>query len=69
MRTYERKLRNRAIIDLRLNSNATLSSIGKQFGMTKQAIHCIVRRDERLLQEYLEDMERIETSAGLAIER
>jgi predicted DNA-binding protein YlxM (UPF0122 family) len=59
MNSLDRKIRNQKIVDLRLNGGMTLSAIGKQFGISRQAIYYIVRWDEQILREYHEDMERL----------
>jgi hypothetical protein len=55
----DRKIRNQKIIELRL-AGATLSALGAQFEMSRQAVHSIVKDEEQLLREYLEDMARLE---------
>jgi predicted DNA-binding protein YlxM (UPF0122 family) len=50
--------RNQQIVDLR-RSGATLASIGAKFNLSRQAVHHIVKEEEKLLREYLEDMERL----------
>jgi predicted DNA-binding protein YlxM (UPF0122 family) len=51
--------RNQQIIDLRL-AGSPLSSIGMRFGISKQAVHQIIKRNQILFLEYLEDMERLD---------
>ena len=54
--------RNQKIIDLRL-SGVTLASIGVQFGISRQAVHRIVKDEEALVREHLEDMDRLECAS------
>ena len=52
-----RSERNRQIIDLHL-AGETLASIGARFGLTRQAVHYIIK--ETSIRDYLEDMEQLE---------
>ncbi len=52
-----RSERNRQIIELRL-AGETLASIGARFGLTRQAVHYIIKNSAIL--DYLEDMAELE---------